>query len=42
MKSAAEIGSGGIIYKSSFMMTGAFALANVRGCNVGTTDGRDL
>jgi uncharacterized protein YraI len=46
---AVEMGSGGMIYIPSFMkiVTGVqailrFCLRNLRGCNVGFTDGKDL
>jgi hypothetical protein len=46
---AVEMASCGMIYVSSFMKIGRgvqailrFCLRNLRDCNVGTTDGRDL
>jgi hypothetical protein len=46
---ANEFGSGGMIYVPRFMKTYTgvqailrFCLRNLRGCNVGITDGRDL
>jgi hypothetical protein len=49
MKCAIEMGSGGIIYISSFMKIGRdvqvilrFRLRNLKGCNAGITDERDL
>jgi hypothetical protein len=49
MKYAVEISSCGMIYVSGFMKTGKaiqamlrFCLRNLRGFNVGITDGRDL
>jgi uncharacterized protein YraI len=49
MNYAVEMGSGGMIYFPSFTKTGTgvqailrFCLRNLRGCNVGITDGRDL
>jgi hypothetical protein len=44
-----EIGSGGVIHIQSFTKIGTgvqailkFCLRNLRGCNVGITEGRDL
>jgi hypothetical protein len=44
-----EMSSCGMIYKPSFMKTGSsvqvmlwFCLRNMRGCNVGVTDGKGL
>jgi hypothetical protein len=49
MKYAVEMASCGTIYLTSFMKTGTgvqailrVCLRNLRGCNVGNTDGRDL
>jgi hypothetical protein len=49
MKYAIEMALCGMIYLRSFMMIGTgvlailrFCLRNLRGCNVGITDGRDL
>jgi hypothetical protein len=49
MKCAIEMCSGGMIHEPSFMKisTGVrttlrFCLRNLRGCNDGTTDGREL
>jgi hypothetical protein len=49
MNYAVEMGSGGMIYIPSFMNNGTgvqallrFSLRNLRDCNVGITDGRDL
>jgi hypothetical protein len=49
MKCAVELGSGGVIYLPSFMKIGKgiqtilwFGLSNLKGCIIGTTDGRDL
>jgi hypothetical protein len=49
MKYAVEIASYGMIYLLSFRKTGAgiqailrFCLRNLRGCNIGITDGRNL
>jgi hypothetical protein len=49
MKYAAETASCGMIYLISVMKTGArvqatsrFYLRNLKGCNVGITDGKDL
>jgi hypothetical protein len=48
MKYAVEVASCGMIYIPSFMKIGTgvqvilrFCLRNLRGCNVGITDGRD-
>jgi hypothetical protein len=49
MKCAAEMGSGGMTYMQSFKTTGIgvqaitrLCLGNLKGCNVGITDGRNL
>jgi hypothetical protein len=49
MMHAIEMGSGGMIYIQRFMKIGTgvqailrFYLRNLRGCNVGITDGKDL
>jgi hypothetical protein len=49
MMYAVEMASGGMIYIRSFMKTGKgvqailwFCLSNLKRCNVGITDGRDL
>jgi hypothetical protein len=49
MKYAVEIASCGMIYLMSFIKIGTgvqailrFGLRNLRGCNVGITDGRDF
>jgi hypothetical protein len=49
MKYAVEVASCGLIYIPSFMKIGAdiqarlrFCLRNLRGCNVGISDGSDL
>jgi hypothetical protein len=49
MTHAAEMPSSGMIYVPSFMKIGTsiqatlrLCLRNLRGCNVGITDGRDL
>jgi hypothetical protein len=46
---AVEMGSGGMIYTLTSMKIGTgvqailrFVLSNLKGCNVGITDGRDL
>jgi hypothetical protein len=48
-KSIVEMGSGGMIYIPSFMKIGKgvegilrSCLSNLKGCNAGITDGRDL
>jgi hypothetical protein len=49
MKYVVEMGSGGMMYLLGFMKIGVgiqailgVCLRNLRGCNVGITDGRDL
>jgi hypothetical protein len=49
MKCRVEMGSDGVVYILCFMNTGVavrallrFRLSNLKGCNVGITDGRDL
>jgi hypothetical protein len=49
MKYTVEMGSGGMIHVQSFMIIGSgfegilrFCLRNLKGCNVGVTDGSDL
>jgi hypothetical protein len=49
MKCSVEMGLGGIIYIPGFMKAGVsvggilrFCLSNLKGCNVGIIDGRDL
>jgi hypothetical protein len=49
MKCSVEMDSGSMIYIPSFMKIGSgieeilrFCLRNLRGCNVGITDGRDF
>jgi hypothetical protein len=44
MKYAVDIAFCGMIYLISFMKVGAvlFCLRNLKGCNVGITDGKDL
>jgi 20S proteasome alpha/beta subunit len=49
MKYAAETDSGGIIYKPSFMMIGSGIQVvlrllpnNLKGCNVGVTEGQEV
>jgi hypothetical protein len=49
MKCAVKMGSGGMIYSPSFIKIGIgiqvtlrFCLSNLKCCNTGVTDGRDL
>jgi hypothetical protein len=49
MKCTVEMGSDGMTYAPSFRETGTgvegilrFCLSNMKGCNVGSTDGKDL
>jgi hypothetical protein len=45
-KCIVEMGSGGMIYIPSFMKIGkdidGISIGNLKGCNAGITDGRDL